>query len=234
MRIEVAERSPLDALASAGGKEHSVVHQQKEAALDNRTALQICARSDSDSLTQSDIVASPTIAQEPQPDTSALTCSPDMHLPAASEGSSSAQALPHRIITGSNSEQPLAAAAVPPEVRRLVSEENEEGGYSSSPSSTESTLMLKPLTPAQSGEHRLHDLKARMQDAMKSGARPRPAPLLSAEADNMSCEVCGISATSPDLLEQHLQGRKHQRRLAEEADAAGIRSLSQPCSCHGV
>ena len=227
MRTGVAQGNSQEALASAGLEEHSTVHQQKEAALDNRAALlHISARSDS--LAQSDSVALPQTAQEPQLDTSALTCSPDMHLPAASESSSSAELLPDRVRTGSGNEQRLAAAAVPAGVRRLVSEENEEGGYSSSPSSTESALMLKPLTPAQSGEHRLHDLKVRMHDAVKSGAGPlRPAPVLSAEADNTSCEVCGISATSPDLLEQHLQGRKHQRRLAEEAEAAGIRSPSK-------
>ena len=226
MRTGVAQGNSLEALASAGLEEPSTVHQQKEAALDNRAALHISARSDS--LAQSDSGALPQTAQEPQLKPPALTCSPDMHLPATSESSSSAEILPDRVRTGSGSEQRLAAAAVPAGVRRLVSEEKEEGGYSSSPSSTESALMLKPLTPAQSGEHRLHDLKVRMHDAVKSGAGPlRPTPVLSAEADNISCEVCGISATSPDLLEQHLQGRKHQRRLAEEAEAAGIRSLSK-------
>lgn len=61
-------------------------------------------------------------------------------------------------VTGS-----ISIAQAPRAVRR-GSDETEGEGYSSSPSSTSSALLLKPLTPAQSGEHRLHEIKETVEE----------------------------------------------------------------------
>lgn len=47
-----------------------------------------------------------------------------------------------------------------------------------------------------------------------------------------NCDLCGISATSTELLEQHVLGRKHQKRLAAAPDqdlADGAAEESRRC-----
>lgn len=88
---------------------------------------------------------------------------------------------------------------------------------SSSPDSIDSLQVLKPLTPAQSSEHS----PGSSTQEQHAGAASSPA---AAEAPRLSCEVCNISTTSAELLQQHLQGRRHLKVLAVQtltADAEG-------------
>lgn len=85
--------------------------------------------------------------------------------------------------------------------------------YSSSPDSRESIQVLKPLTPAQSSEHSPGSSTEEQRAVMASR-------LASAEAPQLSCEVCNISTTSTVLLQQHLQGRRHMKILAVQNPSA--------------
>jgi hypothetical protein len=63
------------------------------------------------------------------------------------------------VLDTASAAHPNSINAVSKVPRRLLkaSDDVEGEGYSSSPGSTNSALLLKPLTPAQSGEHRLHE-----------------------------------------------------------------------------
>ena len=84
---------------------------------------------------------------------------------------------------------------------------------SSSPDSMDSVQVLKPLTPAQSSEHSPGSSTEEQRAAIASSSA-------AAEAPRLSCEVCRISTTSLELLQQHLQGRRHLKVLAVQTPAA--------------
>ena len=85
---------------------------------------------------------------------------------------------------------------------------------SSSPDSADSVQPLKPLTPAQSSEHSPGSSAGEQRATAASSAAAAGA------APSLSCEICNISATSLELLQQHLQGRRHLKVLAVQDPAA--------------
>ena len=100
---------------------------------------------------------------------------------------------------------------------------------SSSPDSMDSVHILKPLTPAQSSEHSpgssVEEHRQTSQARAAAGRHDRLSAANGAEekseqAQQLSCEVCNISTTSAELLQQHLQGRRHLKSLAA-ADSDG-------------
>lgn len=100
----------------------------------------------------------------------------------------------------------------------------EAGSCSSVQESLDSVHILKPLTPAQSSEHSLgsgteeHRSQLPASEAAAAGAAgSASAP---DQAALLSCEVCNISTTSPELLQQHLQGRRHLKVLAVQNPAS--------------
>ncbi len=97
----------------------------------------------------------------------------------------------------------------------------------SSPDSMDSMHILKPLTPAQSSEHSPGSSTADTRSRQPSleadrgacaGVAARPAQ--DRAAAPLSCNVCNISTTSQELLQQHLQGRRHQKVLARHDSAS--------------
>ena len=97
----------------------------------------------------------------------------------------------------------------------------------SSPDSMDSMHILKPLTPAQSSEHSPGSSTADSRSRQPSleadrgacaGVAARPAE--DRAAAPLSCNVCNISTTSQELLQQHLQGRRHQKVLARHDSAS--------------
>ena len=94
---------------------------------------------------------------------------------------------------------------------------------SSSPDSMDSVHILKPLTPAQSSEHSpgssVEEHRQALQARAAAGRHDRVsaangAVKKSEQAQQLSCEVCNISTTSAELLQQHLEGRRHLKSLA--------------------
>ena len=135
-----------------------------------------------------------------------------------------AQELSQRSAPATTSVQVPASGQAEPDINRSPS----------SPDSMDSMHILKPLTPAQSSEHSPGSSTADGRSRQPSleadrgacaGAAARPAQ--DGAAAPLSCNVCNISTTSQELLQQHLQGRRHQKVLARhdsacEADARYI------------
>ena len=124
--------------------------------------------------------------------------------------------------------RPAASDVITVQIAVGRTRDTESFSYSSSPDSRESIRILKPLTPAQSSEHSPGSSNEEQCAVMASR-------LASAEAPQLSCEVCNISTTSTVLLQQHLQGRRHMKILAvqnpgAEADARYELLLGKPCS----
>ena len=94
---------------------------------------------------------------------------------------------------------------------------------SSSPDSLDSLQVQKPLTPAQSSEHS----PGSSPQEQRAAAASSPA---AASAPRLSCEVCNISTTSAELLQQHLQGRRHLKVLAVQTLTADAEGRCEPPS----
>lgn len=75
---------------------------------------------------------------------------------------------------------------------------------------------LVGVVPAAAGEH------------AGVAAAEAPAAIGGSGAGQPSCGLCGLGASSATVLEQHLAGRKHAKRLASlsQHDGAG----EQPCA----
>lgn len=163
MQLAVHQEATDRKVASGGG---SLANQQKEASSENKAALQIVASSETVTTQKPRSPQNPSQESAAPGADPACSPSPDMQACAqTTENSVIEQAQLYPITAAPETEgqqrQQAARALLPANVRRWRQEESEEGGYASSPGSTASTLMLKPLTPAQSGEHRLHDSKER-------------------------------------------------------------------------
>ena len=146
----------------------------------------------------------------------------------ASDGrtdSREAQEISQRSAPATVSVQVPASGQAEPDIKRLPS----------SPDSMDSMHILKPLTPAQSSEHSPGSSTADSRSRQPSLEADRGAcvgaaapPAQDRAAAPLSCNVCNISTTSQELLQQHLQGRRHQKVLArhDSASEADIRYLA--------
>ena len=130
-----------------------------------------------------------------------------------------------------------ASAAISVQLPASSQAEPDIKGCPSSPDSMDSMHILKPLTPAQSSEHSPGSSTADSRSRQPSLETDRGAcsgtAARSAQdqaAAPLSCNVCSISTTSQQLLQQHLQGRRHQKVLArhDSASEADNRYLA-PC-----
>ena len=131
----------------------------------------------------------------------------------------------HKVIPAAEpAHAPQASGAIAVQIPASSSAAEADGvSCSSSPDSMDSMHILKPLTPAQSSEHSpgssVEEHRQTSQARAAAGRHDRVSAADGAEekaeqAQQLSCDVCNIFTTSAELLQQHLQGRRHLKSLA--------------------
>ena len=186
----------------------------KEHALEGKPAVQISAAAGTIASAQEPRAHTPQDIDQGKSGVSSPPAA-QQHLSAATDSSAQPGSTAEQASMHPGSEIITVRIAVSPKA------DTEAVSCSSSPDSMDSVQVLKPLTPAQSSEH--------SPGSSTEEQRPRVVSSSAAfEAPRLSCEVCHISTTSLELLQQHLQGRRHLKVVAVQSPTADADTRCEP------
>ncbi|CAL5220929.1 g3027 [Coccomyxa viridis] len=200
----------------------------KELASKDKPAVQISAAAGTIASAQESLARAPHDMDQEKRDASS-PASAQQHLSSAPDSS----AQPDSTKAQQASRQPSSEVITVQIAVTAPKADTDALSCSSGPDSLDGLQPLKPLTPAQSSEHSPGSSTQEQRAVIASSASMASSPA----AGGLSCEVCNISTTSLELLQQHLQGRRHLKILAVQnpaADADARQAVEYPCDVCNV
>ena len=198
----------------------------KELASKDKPAVQISAAAGTIASAQESLARAPHDMDQEKRDASS-PASAQQHLSSAPDSS----AQPDSTKAQQASRQPSSEVITVQIAVTAPKADTDALSCSSGPDSLDGLQPLKPLTPAQSSEHSPGSSTQEQRAVIASSASMASSPA----AGGLSCEVCNISTTSLELLQQHLQGRRHLKILAVQNPAADADARCESfvtCSTH--
>ncbi len=189
----------------------------KERALEGKPAVQISAAAGTIASAQESLACAPHNDMDQEKCDASTPASAQQHLSAAPDSSAQPDSTRAEQPSRNSSSEVITVqiAVTAPKA------DTDALSCSSGPDSLDSLQPLKPLTPAQSSEHSPGSSTQEQRAAIASSPDAAQTPRL-------SCEVCNISTTSLELLQQHLQGRRHLKVLAVQNPTADADARCEP------